>query len=91
MRDYICTYGEGCRAYCDGQCNNINEMCGYRVKIVTNADYIRNMDNDELAALFNSWVDTGACNDFGIEHSRKCDSNCLECIKEWLNSPKDNT
>lgn len=36
--------------------------------------------------LFDGCVHTGACNDFGINHKRQCDSNCLECIKEWLRS-----
>lgn len=31
MEDYICTYGNGCRAYCDdGRCKNVDEMCEYR-------------------------------------------------------------
>lgn len=50
----------------------------------TNYDLIKSMSLDEMAHLFNGWVETGACNDFGIVHKRECDSNCLECIKEWL-------
>lgn len=56
-------------------------------KIVTNADRIRAMTDDELADFFYELVDSGACNDFGITHERECDSNCVECIKEWLNQP----
>ena len=52
----------------------------------TNYVLIKSMDIDEMAHLFNGWVHTGACNDFGINHKRQCDSNCLECIKEWLRS-----
>lgn len=50
----------------------------------TNYDLIKSMSLDEMAHLFNGWVETGACNDFGIVHKRECDSNCLECIIEWL-------
>ena len=52
----------------------------------TNYDLIKSMDIDEMANLFYGWVHTGACNDFRIKHKRQCDSNCLECIKEWLES-----
>lgn len=51
---------------------------------VTNADMIRHMNDEELADFFNERVNVGACSDFGITHNRECDSNCLECIKEWL-------
>lgn len=28
--NYVCTYGDGCRAYCDGKCKNEDELCNYR-------------------------------------------------------------
>lgn len=56
-------------------------------KIVTNADRIRAMTDDELADAIDKVTNTGACNDFGITHERECDSNCAKCIKEWLKQP----
>lgn len=53
-------------------------------KVVTNGDNIRSMTNENLAEFLDEFVHTGACNDFGIAHERECDSNCVECIKEWL-------
>ena len=47
-------------------------------------DKINQMSIEEKAKLFSSWTTTGACNDFGIEISRKCDGDCEICIKDWL-------
>ena len=57
----------------------------------TNFDYIKLMDIDSMATYLNSMVNTGACNDFGIKTQRKCDGDCLPCIKEWLEMPKTAT
>ena len=56
-------------------------------KIITNADWIRTMTDDELADAIDKVTNTGACNDFGITPERECDSDCIECIKEWLKQP----
>ena len=56
----------------------------------TNFEKIKNMSIDELANLFSKWTTTGACNDFGITTSRKCDGNCQVCLKEWLESEVEN-
>lgn len=50
----------------------------------TNFERIKNMSIDELVKLFREWTTTGACNDFGITISRKCDGKCEICLKEWL-------
>lgn len=52
-------------------------------------EQIKELNVDKMAELFFGWVETGACNDFGVEHTRKCDSNCLECLKEWLVSKNE--
>ena len=51
---------------------------------------INKMSVDEKAKLFSSWTVTGACNDFGIKHERKCDGDCETCLKEWLESEGEN-
>ena len=51
-----------------------------------NFDRIRNMSVEEMAELLSYCVETGACNDFGIEPIGKCDGNCKKCIKQWLES-----
>lgn len=56
-------------------------------KLTTNADRIRAMTDDELADAIDKVTNTGACNDFGITPERECDSNCIECIKEWFKQP----
>ena len=53
-------------------------------------DKINQMSIEEKAKLFSSWTTTGACNDFGIEISRKCDGDCEICIKDWLESEVEN-
>lgn len=47
-------------------------------------DKINLMSIEEKTKLFSEWHVTGACNDFGIVHERKCDGDCETCLKEWL-------
>lgn len=49
-------------------------------------DKINQMSIEEKAKFFSSWTNTGACNDLGINTSRKCDGKCEICLKEWLES-----
>lgn len=53
-------------------------------------DKINQMSIKQKAKLFSSWTTTGACNDFGINKSRKCDGKCEICLKEWLESEVEN-
>ena len=53
-------------------------------------DKINQMSTEEKAKLFSSWTITGACNDFEINTSRKCDGKCEFCIKDWLESEVEN-
>ena len=61
------------------------EKCPFE-KPKTNYDRIRNMSIEGMAEFMKGLVVTGACNDFGIPHQRKCNGNCKECIKQWLES-----
>lgn len=62
----------------DGTCDKI---CTYNtIRVQTNADHIRAMSDEELAAMFNIVFDpwcNARCKD-GIEIS------CRDCILEWL-------
>ena len=61
----------------------------------TNADRIRAMSDEELAAFLDTW---GCCHHW-IEHERlsdnrwfsdeKCDEKCVEHCLEWLKQPAD--
>ena len=57
----------------------------------TNADRIRAMSDEELAAAIAQNAYTGACNDFGIPHNGKCCGNCEKCdaIINWLKQPAE--
>lgn len=50
----------------------------------TNFERIKNMSVEELAEFIYSGNECGFCNQFGIDTGRKCDGDCVECIKHWL-------
>lgn len=79
--NYICTYGDSCRAYYNGECKNTDEMCVYRKKRITNADYMRSLSNEELAHDIMSWImsNQGIYDESGMEDS----------ILYYLNQPYD--
>lgn len=62
--------------------------CNY-IPVPTNADRIRAMSDEEIAELILDWVQTGACNDFGIPVTGNCNGKCVECIVEWLKQPAE--
>lgn len=92
MKNYVCTYGEGCRAYYDGQCKNINEMCKYRAKKITNADHIRSMTDTELAKfLMSGWFTDDVCKKCEGSYDRcgefkYCESKIFEWLQEFVNN-----
>ena len=47
-------------------------------------DKINLMSIEEKTKPFSEWHVTGACNDFGIVHERKCDGDGETSLKEWL-------
>lgn len=50
----------------------------------TNFERIKNMSVEELADFLYSGTECGFCNNFGVDVERKCDGDCVECIKHWL-------
>ena len=50
----------------------------------TNFERIKNMSVEELAEFIYSGDECGFCNQFGVDTGRKCDGDCVECIKHWL-------
>ena len=50
----------------------------------TNFERIKNMSVEELAEFIYSGNECGFCNQFGVDTERKCDGDCVECIKHWL-------
>ena len=82
-----CKLGEkGC--WKDGKCHYSRD-CGN--KILTNADRIRAMSDEELAKAIASKAYTGACNDFDISYDGNCCHNCEKCdaIIKWLKQPAE--
>lgn len=54
----------------------------------TNADRIRAMTDEELAKLFDSWIQDCDCNDLPCHKS--CEENSVSgCINHWLNWLKE--
>lgn len=65
-------------------------VCGHKTNMPkTNADRIRAMSDEEIAELILDWVQTGACNDFGVPVTGNCNGKCVECIVEWLKHPAE--
>ena len=57
---------------------------GLKAVQYTNFERIKNMSVEELAEFIYSGNECGFCNQFGIDTGRKCDGDCVECIKHWL-------
>ena len=72
----------------DGKCRATSNC---ENKVITNADRIRAMSDEELAKLIAENAYTGACNDFGIPHQGQCCHNCERCdaIIKWLKHPAE--
>lgn len=90
--EYPCVYFD------DGKCRKDPPEDGYVDWCVmgpcshetpSNADRIRAMSDEELAELILDWVQTGACNDFGVPVTGNCNGKCIECIVEWLKQPAE--
>ena len=73
-----------------GECDQ-PETCAAYVPVITNADRIRSMSDEELANVIARNAYTGACNDFGISYDGKCCHNCEKCdaIIKWLQQPAE--
>lgn len=67
---------------CQSTCEFFDGSGGYYAEVVTNADRIRAMSNEELAEL----LDKAAAN-CCIDHARDCRESCVDCIHDWLRQP----
>lgn len=67
-------------------------------EIITNADRIRAMSNEEMAGFIKALMFSDfkpACKKstfFSAEHKPECDEDCVSCIMDWLRQPvEENT
>jgi hypothetical protein len=74
-----CKLGEkGC--WNDGKCRL--KPCSCENQVVTNADRIRAMTDEELAKFLEE-VGISGCPD----PARSCRASCTDCMMEWLQQP----
>ena len=86
MSDIMMRPCGGSWSYCDGDCDSCRKA-GYTtsnstVATKTNADHIRAMSDEELAAFIPAWSYTDACK--CGEHYVDCNNECEKCVAEWL-------
>ena len=65
---------QGIRRWCDFE--------GCEDKHPSNADRIRDMTDEELADLFDTWIRDCDCND--VPCRTFCQQGCFNCEKNWL-------
>ena len=75
----------GC-VYMDADCQNGEK---YEAKIITNADRIRAMSDEELAKFCDSGFHCLICSEGGKGVKGGCDINCDEHCLEWLKQPAE--
>ena len=69
--------------------HNCGEDCpGWDRKVVTNADRIRAMTDEELAKFIPDWSYTNACK-CGEKPYVACNNECEKCVSEWLQQPAE--
>ena len=68
------------------ECNH--KDCPYRTEPITNADSIRSMSDEELAAWIASMTTVcECCAKINECESPKCFNKCLHGIEDWLQQP----
>lgn len=68
------------------ECNH--KDCPYRTEPITNADRIRSMSNEELAAWIVSMTTVcGCCAEINECESPECFNKCLHGVEDWLQQP----
>ena len=77
----LCHDNERCK---ERGCEFFNGEGGHSIDIVTNADRIRAMSDEELAE-FLRW---DICNKVRGDN-RMCNGWCSECVTEWLKQPEE--
>ena len=69
--------------------HNCGEDCpGWDRKVVTNADRIRAMTDEELAKFIPNWSYTDACK-CGEKPYVDCNNECEKGVSEWLQQPAE--
>ena len=75
-----------CTHFIRGECTA--SFCEYRMKKRTNADYIRAMSDEELAAWIASMTTVcECCAEINKCESPKCFNKCLHGVEDWLQQP----
>ena len=70
------------------ECNH--KDCPYRTEPITNADSIRSMSDEELAAWIASMTTVcECCAKINERESPKCFNKCLHGIEDWLQQPAE--
>ena len=68
------------------ECNH--KDCPYRTEPITNADSIRSMSDEELAAWIVSMATVcECCAEINECESPKCFNKCLHGVEDWLQQP----
>lgn len=68
------------------ECNH--KDCPYRTEPITNADSIRSMSNEELAAWIVSMTTfCECCAEINECESPECFNKCLHGVENWLQQP----
>ena len=86
--DATCKLGEkGC--FKDGRCHALGDC---ENKIVTNADHIRSMTDEELAVFLECFGGCHYCSEYktAIRDGHgiiNCDGDCEQHISDWLKQP----
>ena len=92
MIKYTCGAGTpeeaetNCTYFIRGECTD--SFCEYRRKKRTNADHIRAMSDEELAAWIASMTTVcECCAEINECESPKCFNKCLHGVEDWLQQP----
>lgn len=76
-RPYVRDITKTCECTCSATCNP---------DIITNADRIRAMSDEELAEFIPNWSYTNACKCEEQSYA-DCNLKCEECVLDWLQQP----
>ena len=93
MIKYTCGAGTpeeaetNCTYFIRGECTA--SFCEYRRKKRTNADHIRAMSDEELAAWIASMTTVcECCAEINECESPKCFNKCLHGVEDWIQQPQ---
>lgn len=78
-RPYVRDITKTCECTCSVTCNP---------DIITNADRIRAMSDEELAEFIPNWSYTNACKCEEQSYA-DCNLKCEECVLDWLQQPAE--